>query len=215
MLKEVLFFISNRFCFRSIWAQDNNRLYHSRKITVSDTPLVIDSVSINKEFFKLTDQAGTEIDTSFYQVDFQKGTLSFKNNFQSSDTLTVQYLKLPQYLTKKYSIYDQSRVVSNEAGQNLYQVSREPITNLPPFCTDRPLREVSRGGVTVGNNQNTVVNSNLDLEITGKVSEKVSLRASLQEQQHSVTGRRLFAEIRRIRSDFRRTVLRQMEHPRR
>ncbi len=36
-------------------------------------------------------------------------------------------------------------------------------------------------GVTVGNNQNTVLNSNLDLQITGKISDKVSLRASLQD----------------------------------
>src|SRR5690606_28558825 len=36
-------------------------------------------------------------------------------------------------------------------------------------------------GVTVGNNQNAVVNSNLDLQITGKLSDKVSLRASIQD----------------------------------
>ena len=33
----------------------------------------------------------------------------------------------------------------------------------------------------MGNNQNTVVNSNLDLQITGKISDKVSLRASIQD----------------------------------
>jgi hypothetical protein len=36
-------------------------------------------------------------------------------------------------------------------------------------------------GVTVGNNQNTTVSSNLDLQITGKISDKVSLRASIQD----------------------------------
>jgi hypothetical protein len=29
-------------------------------------------------------------------------------------------------------------------------------------------------GVTIGNNQNTVLNSNLDLQITGKLSEKLA-----------------------------------------
>ncbi|MEW5674719.1 hypothetical protein ABGT15_00210 [Flavobacterium enshiense] len=179
MLKKVLFLFA--LCFVSgVWAQDNNQLYHSKKITVSDTIVSIDSVSINKEFFKLTDPTGTAIDTAFYKVDFQKGVLNFKNNFQTTDTLTVQYLKLPQYLTKKYSIYDQSRVVSNEAGRNLYQVSREPITTFKPFDGLSTSGSITRG-VTVGNNQNTVVNSNLDLQITGKISEKVSLRASLQD----------------------------------
>ncbi|KGO89689.1 hypothetical protein [Flavobacterium suncheonense] len=179
MLRNVLFLFLIVFV-SGAWAQDNNRLYHTRKITVSDTIIAIDSVSINKEFFKLTDQNGTEIDTAFYQVDFQKGTLTFKNNFQTQDTLTLQYLKLPKYLTKKYSIYDQSRVVANEAGQNLYQISREPISTFKPFDGLSTSGSITRG-VTVGNNQNTVVNSNLDLQITGKISEKVSLRASLQD----------------------------------
>ncbi|ESU28102.1 hypothetical protein FSS13T_05930 [Flavobacterium saliperosum S13] len=179
MLKQaclLLFF----FCLSVATAQETKTPYQSKKITVSENPVAIDSISINKEFFKLLDQSGNEIDTTFYQVDFQKGTLVFKNNFQSNDTLTVRYLKFPEYLTKKYSIYDKSRVVSNEAGQNLYRISREPISVFKPFDGLSTSGSITRG-VTVGNNQNTVVNSNLDLQITGKISEKVSLRASLQD----------------------------------
>jgi hypothetical protein len=36
-------------------------------------------------------------------------------------------------------------------------------------------------GITIGNNQNAVLNSNLDLQITGKISEKVYIRASSQD----------------------------------
>src|SRR5690606_34608986 len=36
-------------------------------------------------------------------------------------------------------------------------------------------------GVTVGNNQNSVLNSQLDLQISGKLSDRVSLRASIQD----------------------------------
>ena len=36
-------------------------------------------------------------------------------------------------------------------------------------------------GVTIGNNQNATVNSNLDLQIVGKISDRVSLRASIQD----------------------------------
>ncbi|MCG2610940.1 hypothetical protein LZZ90_05420 [Flavobacterium sp. SM15] len=179
MLKKILFWILIGFFSRG-WAQENNSLYHSKKITATDSIASIDSVSINKEFFKILDKTGTEIDTSFYTVDFQKGTLRFKNKFQSSDTLTIRYLKFPEFLTKKYSIYDKSRIVSNEAGQQLYQISRDPINTFKPFDGLNTSGSITRG-VTVGNNQNTTVNSNLDLQITGKISEKVSLRASLQD----------------------------------
>src|SRR5690554_2131480 len=39
---------------------------------------------------------------------------------------------------------------------------------------------ISRG-ITIGNNQNAVVNSQLDLQITGRLSDKVSIRASIQD----------------------------------
>ena len=35
--------------------------------------------------------------------------------------------------------------------------------------------------VTIGNNQNTVLNSNLDLQVSGKLSNNVTLRASIQD----------------------------------
>ena len=36
--------------------------------------------------------------------------------------------------------------------------------------------------VTVGNNQNTVLNSNLDLQVSGKLSDQVTLRASYKTE---------------------------------
>lgn len=141
----------------------------------------IDSVSISSSFFKLQDREGNDIDTTYYKVDFQKSILVFKNDFKSEDTLTLRYFSYPEYLTRKYSIYDDSRVVSNEAGKgNLYKVSRDPISTFKPFDGLNTSGSITRG-ITIGNNQNSVVNSNLDLQITGKISDKVSLRASIQD----------------------------------
>jgi len=137
----------------------------------------IDSVSVNPEFFKLQDKNGATIDPSFYKIDFQKGKLVLNENAPFlDDTLTVRFLKFPEFLTKEYSIYDQRRIVSN----NLYQVSRDPIKKFVPFDGLNTSGSITRG-ITVGNNQNAVVNSSLDLQITGKISDKVSLRASIQD----------------------------------
>ena len=67
--------------FAGVSAQEITTPYHSKKITVSKDTIAIEKVSINKAFFKILDKNGVAIDTSFYQVDFQKGTLLFKNNF--------------------------------------------------------------------------------------------------------------------------------------
>ena len=161
-------------------AQDNQSPYRSKKVAVTTAPIQLDSVSINKVFFKVLDAAGHPIDSTFYKVDFQKSILTFNQGFSSPDSLTVRFLKYPDYLTKKYSVYDDSRVVSNQAGQNLYAVTRDPLKKFVPFDGLNTSGSITRG-ITVGNNQNAVVNSNLDLQISGKLSEKVTLRASIQD----------------------------------
>ena len=138
----------------------------------------IDSISINSSFFKLLDKNGVAIDTSFYTVNFQKANLIFNEKATVfDDSITIRYLKFPEFLTKEYTIYDKSRVLENG---NLYQVSRDPIKKFVPFDGLNTSGSITRG-ITVGNNQNAVVNSSLDLQITGKISDKVSLRASIQD----------------------------------
>ncbi|PKW29188.1 hypothetical protein [Flavobacterium lindanitolerans] len=180
MLKKLLFLVLTGFV-SGLSAQEVKSPYKNRKITASKDTVRIDSVSISSSFFKLQDREGNDIDTTYYKVDFQKSILVFKNDFKSEDTLTLRYFSYPEYLTRKYSIYDDSRVVSNEAGKgNLYKVSRDPISTFKPFDGLNTSGSITRG-ITIGNNQNSVVNSNLDLQITGKISDKVSLRASIQD----------------------------------
>lgn len=175
------FLLALLFCVSALYGQEITTPYKNKKIIASQDTIVIDSVSINKVFFKLQDRQGKEIDTTFYKVDFKKSTLVFRNGFTATDTLTVRYLSYPDYLTKKYSIYDESRVVSNGAGtENLYKVTRDPLNTFKPFDGLTTSGSITRG-ITVGNNQSAVVNSNLDLQITGKLSDKVSLRASIQD----------------------------------
>lgn len=167
------------FCFSSIFAQEIETPYKNKKIAFSKDTIAIDNVSINKSFFKIIDNQGVEIDSSYYKVDFQNSKLIFKNNYTSQDSLTIRYLKFPEFLTKTYSIYDEKRVISNEAG-NLYIVKRDNLKTFKPFDGLNTSGSITRG-ITVGNNQNSTVNSNLDLQITGKISNKVSLRASIQD----------------------------------
>lgn len=167
------------FCFSGAFAQEIETSYKNKKIPFSKDTIAIENVSINRSFFKILDKQGNEIDSSFYKVDFQKAKLIFKNDYAVQDSITIQYLKFPEFLTKTYSIYDEKRVVPNEAGE-LYTVKRDNLKTFKPFDGLNTSGSITRG-VTVGNNQNSTVNSNLDLQITGKISNKVSLRASIQD----------------------------------
>ena len=180
MFRKLLLWITIAFA-SGLQAQEITTPYKSKKLVAIRDTIHIDSVSVNSAFFKLLDANSQPIDTAFYKMDYQKGTLVFNENYNfNSDTLTVRFLKFPEYLTKKYSIYDDKRVVDNSGQTNLFRVSNDPLKKYTPFDGLNTSGSITRG-ITIGNNQNAVVNSNLDLQITGKISDKVSLRASIQD----------------------------------
>jgi hypothetical protein len=181
MLKKVLFW-TVIFCFSGLQAQEMNSAYSTKKIAFTTDTIHLEPVSINSGFFKILDARNQVIDSTLYQINFPEGFLLFKDqNSFTSDSLTVHYLKLPEALTKEYTIYDSSKIIDNDAtNQNLYKVESFSAPKSIPFDGLIATGSLSRG-VTVGNNQNAVVNSKLDFQITGKISEKVSIRASIQD----------------------------------
>ncbi len=168
-------------CAATVQAQDNGTPYKTRKVFPITDTIRIDSVSVNPTGFSLKDVSGKVIDTTYYKVDFSKAMVVFKNGYHPADSLTLNYTAYPSFLTKKYALYDRSRVVPNDAktGER-YTFNQNANNILKPLNGLNTSGSITRG-ITVGNNQNAVVNSNLDLQITGKLSDKVSLRASIQD----------------------------------
>lgn len=162
------------------YAQEVTSNYKTKKVAVSDS-IVIDTVSINSSKFLVKLKNGSVMDSTEYTIDFTKAILRFKNQI-SEDSVTVEYLRYPDFLTKEYFQLDKNIIVDNTDNLNkLYKLSQSRVkNNFTPFDGLTTSGSISRG-VTVGNNQNSVLNSELDLQITGKLNEKVSLRASIQD----------------------------------
>ena len=171
----IILFIS---CCAIAQGQDSN--FKTIKVAVKDT-IVIDSVSINPSRFLVKSKTNTVIDSSKYKVDFAKSILIFKEEIES-DSLIIDYLRYPDYITKTYRQLDESIIVKNTNSiQRLYKLNQSTLKNdFTPFDGLNTSGSISRG-VTVGNNQNSVLNSELDLQISGKLSDNVTLRASIQD----------------------------------
>ena len=100
MLKNLLFLLVIS-CFSGLHAQENNLLYQTKKILATQDTIYLESESLNSSFFKLLDANEKPIDSSFYIINFQKGTLILKEKkISNPDSLTVQYLKFPDFITK-------------------------------------------------------------------------------------------------------------------
>ncbi len=181
MLKKIFFWVFIGI-FSGSNAQEITTLYATKKtMAVADT-ISIENLNLNPSFFSLTDKNNQEISSEFYVVDFTSGKVTLKENFPFfNDSISINYLKFPDYLTREYSIYDKNSIVENAAlSGRLYQAQSSTQKKFVPFDGLSTVGSITRG-VTIGNNQNTVVNSALDLQITGKISEKVNIRASIQD----------------------------------
>lgn len=165
-----------------VFAQEPPNVYRTQKVAVQDS-IRLDSVGINPNYFRVTTDNNQIVDTSAYTINFQTATLYLKKDFLAeTDSVEVAYLKYPSFLTKVYAEYDSKIIVKDKSvSDRLYSLQESTRQNtFTPFDGLNTSGSISRG-ITIGNNQNAVVNSELDLQITGKISDKVSIRASIQD----------------------------------
>lgn len=162
------------------FSQQTNSNLRTKKLIVKDS-IRLDSVSINSARFKLTTKSNIVLDSSYYTIDFSKALIVFKKP-APTDSIIVEYLRYPDFLTKTYRQLDDKVIVENTKNlQRLYKLNQSTLNRtFTPFEGLNTSGSISRG-VTIGNNQNSVLNSELDLQISGKLSEKVTLRASIQD----------------------------------
>ncbi len=164
------------------FAQDNRPDLQSKRVRLTDT-IAIDTVSINPLGFEIRTTDGQKVDSLSYAVDFKTG-LIYPNTELSrqQDSLVIIYRPYPEFLTRDYFELDQSIVVQSTGDiDKLYALQQAgDKRDFNPLEGLNTVGSLSRG-VTVGNNQNAVVNSQLDLQITGQLSENVSIRASIQD----------------------------------
>jgi hypothetical protein len=164
----------------SVFAQEPISNYRTKKVVVRDS-IKVDTVSISTSSFKLRRKDNTIIDSSYYSVDFSKALLTFKKPIET-DSVVIDYLRYPDFMTKKYFQLDERIIVENTDNlQRLYKLNQSNVQrSFLPFDGLSTSGSISRG-VTIGNNQNSVLKSELDLQISGQLSDKVSLRASIQD----------------------------------
>ncbi|MBC3845531.1 hypothetical protein H8K90_03980 [Winogradskyella echinorum] len=179
-MKNTLLFLLFICSFLGFSQKQHSNIRH-KKVVVKDS-ITIDSVSINPFRFVVKTKDNKVIDSTLYTVDFAKALLRFKQPIEI-DTIKIEYLRYPNFLTKVYKQLDDKVIVNRSSTelQQLYKLENSNKQNtFTPFDGLTTSGSISRG-VTIGNNQNSVLNSELDLQISGKLSDKVSLRASIQD----------------------------------
>ena len=152
--------------------------FRSKKIIITKDTIQFDSVAINPQKFKVLDRQQRIINPTEYQIIYNDATLII--NSKKYKEITIEYFRFPDFLTRSYSPFDKRLIVPNNSntGQLYSLTTNKKATDLKLFDGLKTSGFITRG-FTSGNNQSTVANSSMDLNIEGKLSDKVSIRANI------------------------------------
>jgi hypothetical protein len=163
--------------FLAVTAQNFSNSKTKYVSTKSDT-IVLDTLSIVAASFQIKD---TLIQAAYELLD-AKAMLIWKSRKNLPDSIQVQYETFPFLLSKQY--YHKSLKQMQAASNNFanpytlqYQKSNNDIFKMEGLNRSGSITR----GVTFGNNQDVVVNSNLNLQLSGKISESINIKAAIAD----------------------------------
>jgi len=177
MLKKIVFFYC-LFLGLTANAQVRSNQFRSKKFVLVKDTIQIDTVNINSQKFKVFDSNNKIILPSSYKINFIKAQLII--NAKKHPSITVEYFLFPDFVTKNYKKFDKNIIVPNTKNtQKLYSLTtNRRKKSLALFNQLETKGNITRG-LTIGNNQNSVVNSSLDLTIQGNLSKDVTIKANI------------------------------------
>ncbi|NIJ43925.1 hypothetical protein FHR24_000364 [Wenyingzhuangia heitensis] len=150
----------------------------SKRLTTSKDTIQLENVAISPVNFEIKNQKGQLISSNKYNVNYAKGQLFF--NTQQPQQITVSYFNYPTFLTQTYSPFDKKLIISKATPQAQTYSLKKEYSKKDFFGGINTYGNITRG-ITVGNNQGSVLNSGLDLQITGNLSENLKIRASIKD----------------------------------
>ena len=157
----------------------------SRSIPTDQDTVVIDTLSISPGTIQLRAD-GEALDTSAYSLDLiyarlvWKKTSSAYNNIKAR-TVTAKYRVYSFLFTEEYRHKSTTLINKNSAASPYYY---NPGSSEPELFKIQGLTRngsISRG-ITFGNSQDVFVNSSLNLQLAGKLSDNLELLAAITDE---------------------------------
>lgn len=155
--------------------------YHSnivyKNITLNDSIFQFDTLSTVPNTLQMYSES-IEVPDSLYAIDELSSTLFWKGNLPI--TISLVYRQFPIDFHHLYKRKDSSIISSSETAQTEHRFITTTQHDVFEMGGLNRTGSISRG-VMFGNNQDLSINSNLNLQLSGKVSEDISILASITD----------------------------------
>lgn len=176
-MKVIYLLLALLFCYAS-HGQIVNKNRVTKTLNVHQDTVVLEKVAISPVNFIVKNSKGAIISPKDYYINYPKAQLFLK--LKKEQEIRVSYFNYPSFLTKSYSPFNKDLIIPKTSPTaKTYSIKKE-LTKADFFGGINTYGNITRG-ITVGNNQGSVLNSGLDLQITGNLSDKLKIRASIKD----------------------------------
>lgn len=161
-------------------AQHTNNLRQQQIVLNTDT-IVLDTLSIvpNSEIVFLGNKS---LPSSDYEIDYAKSQLILKNVNLKNETISFTYRVFPYSFNKSYEHKNIKEIeAKNRIDKNPFSYEYTPESDDIFYLNGLNKSGSISRGVVFGNNQDLSVNSSLNLQLSGKISNNVSILASISD----------------------------------
>jgi hypothetical protein len=155
--------------------------YRSKVVHTSAAPVQIDSLSLVPESIHVSYVGSTlKVDSNLYTIDFAKALFLWKGT--NNVDVKVSYRVFPILFSKNYFHKDQKLIEQQPINNKNIFTYRPESANQTLFSLKglNKSGSISRG-IMFGNNQDLSVNSNMVLQLSGKIADNIEILAAISD----------------------------------
>lgn len=179
--KNSFFLLLILFSFRLLaqetgWKNDN---FRQDTVLISSDTLRLNANLILPEKFRITDENGEELSDLFYKINYDTSEVIFDSSLKGK-SVTVSYFIYPDF--KRQTVFSKDTAIIREPIQEnrYYTLSKEKREVRKPFDGLNSRGSLVRG-IRFGNNQSASVQSSLDLQLTGQLTNEIGINAVISD----------------------------------
>ena len=183
ILRQLFVFLIAALCSLTAYSQLPDNLRSKTILLVQDST-TLDTLSIIPESLQITDTLGNSLSEDHYQLVFGNAMLLAGDSLKKllPLTLKIKYRVFPFNFSAKHFNKKIPHPFTDETRNPFLYSYSNPVSR-PEYFELGSLSKngsISRG-ISFGNNQDMVVNSNMNLQLAGKVGDDIDLLAAISD----------------------------------